>query len=199
MAVCAIVCCKVAFLENQAAVIVIDMLNDFVTGKLEAKRAQHIIPNLKRLVEAARENNVPVIYSNDAHYPQDVEVTRKWGNHAIKGTEGAEVIPELEPAEKDYVVEKRTYSGFYETGLDPLLRSLYKGEGAKTVILGGLHTNMCVRHTAADAFFRGYNIIVAKDGVEAFTQKDQEEGLKYLEYVYNAKIMTVDEIIRELK
>jgi nicotinamidase-related amidase len=185
-------------LENPA-VILVDMLNDFVTGKLEAKRAQRIIPNLNRLVETARENKVPVIYSNDAHYPQDVEVTRKWGNHAIKGTKGAEVIPELNPTEKDYIVEKRTYSGFYETGLDPLLRSLYKGEGAKTVILGGLHTNMCVRHTAADAFFRGYKIIVAEDGAEAFTQKDQEEGLNYLEYVYNAKIMMVDEIIKEFK
>ena len=187
------------FLEKRPAVIVVDMLNDFVTGKLEAKRAQRIIPNLKKLIEAARENDVPVIYSNDAHYPQDVEVTRKWGNHAIKGTEGAEVIPELKPSEKDYIVEKRTYSGFYETGLDPLLRSLYKGEGAKTVILTGLHTNMCVRHTAADAFFRGYNIIVAEDGVEAFTEKDQKEGLKYLEYVYNAKTMTVDEITKEFK
>jgi nicotinamidase-related amidase len=128
-----------------------------------------------------------------------VEVTRKWGNHAIKGTQGAQVIPELEPAKEDYVVEKRTYSGFYETGLDSLLRSLYTGEGAKTVILGGLHTHMCVRHTAADAFFRGYRIIVAKDGVEAFTPKDHEEGLKYLENVYNAKIMLVDEIIKGFK
>ena len=173
------------------------MLNDFVTGKLEAKRAKHIIPNIKKLVKAARKSNVPVIYSNDAHYPQDVEVTRKWGKHAIKGTEGAEVIPELKPAQKDYIVEKRTYSSFYETGLDPLLRSMYNEEGVKTVILCGLHTNMCVRHTAADAFFRGYHIIIAKDGVEAFTQEDQEQGLKYLEYVYNAKIMTIDDIIRE--
>ncbi|MEM2098338.1 MAG: isochorismatase family cysteine hydrolase [Candidatus Bathyarchaeia archaeon] len=181
------------------AVIIIDMLNDFVTGKIAAERSKRIIPNLKKLVEAARRSNIPVIYSNDAHYPQDAEVTKKWGNHAIKGTKGAEVIPELQPTEKDYVVEKRTYSGFYETGLDPLLRSLYKGEGVKTVILGGLHTNMCVRHTAADAFFRGYNIIIAADGCEAFTERDHEEGLKYLEYVYNAKIMTVDEIIREFK
>jgi nicotinamidase-related amidase len=57
---------------------------------------------------------------------------------------------------------------------------------------------MCVRHTAADAFFRGYHIIVAKDGVEAFTKEDHEQGLKYLENVYNAKIMTVDEIIKQL-
>jgi nicotinamidase-related amidase len=181
------------------AVIIVDLLNDFVTGKLAADRAKRIIPNLKRLIEAARKNNVPVIYSNDAHYPQDVEVTHKWGNHAIKGTKGAEVIPELAPAAKDYVVEKRTYSGFYETGLDPLLRSLYKGNGVKTIILGGLHTNMCVRHTAADAFFRGYNIIIVADGCEAFTQEDHEQGLKYLEYVYNAKIMNVDEIIKDFK
>ena len=66
------------------------------------------------------------------------------------------------------------------------------------MVLGGLHTHMCVRHTAADAFFRGYQIVVAKDGVEAFTQEDQDQGLKYLEYVYNAKIMMVNDIIREI-
>ena len=175
------------------AVIVIDLLNDFVTGDLKCERAQHIIPNLKRLVESARDHNIPVIYSNDAHYPQDHEVVARWGKHAIKGTKGAEVIPELEPTENDYIVEKRTYSSFYETGLDPLLRSL----DVKTVILGGLHTNICVRHTAADAFFRGYKILVAKDGVEAFTQEDHEQGLKYLENVYNAKTKTVDQIIEE--
>ena len=78
------------------------------------------------------------------------------------------------------------------------MRSLYDGKGVKTLVLGGLHTNICVRHTAADAFFRGYKIVVANDGVEAFTQEDHEEGLKYLEYVYNAKIISVDEIIKEI-
>jgi nicotinamidase-related amidase len=182
---------------DRKAVIIIDMLNDFVTGDIKTERANNIIPKLKKLIEAARKHGIPVIYSNDAHLSEDAEVVHKWGKHAIKGTKGAEVIPELKPTEKDYIAEKRTYSGFYETGLDSLLRSLYRGEGVTTVILGGLHTNICVRHTAADAFFRGYKIIIAKDGVEAFTQEDHEQGLKYLEYVYNAKIMTVDEIIKE--
>ncbi|MGQ9530434.1 MAG: cysteine hydrolase family protein [Candidatus Bathycorpusculaceae bacterium] len=180
------------------AVIVIDMLNDFVTGDLKCERAKNIIPNLKKLIEVARKHNIPIIYSNDAHYSEDYEVVEKWGKHAIKGTKGAEVIPELKPTKKDYIVEKRTYSGFYETGLDSLLRSLYNGEGVKTVILSGLHTNICVRHTAADAFFRGYKIIVAKDCVEAFTQEDHEQGLRYLEYVYNAKLLTADEITKQL-
>ncbi|MCX8150523.1 MAG: cysteine hydrolase [Candidatus Bathyarchaeota archaeon] len=177
------------------AVIVVDMLNDFVTGKLKVDRAQRVIPNIKRLVEAARAIHIPVIYVNDAHYPQDLEVTRKWGEHAIKGTKGAEIIPELKPVESDYVLEKRTYSGFYETGLDPLLRSLYKGKGVKTLVLCGLHTHICIRHTAADAFFRGYSIVIVKDGVEAFTDEDHEQGLKYLKQVYGAKILTTAEVI----
>ncbi len=185
-------------MEN-AIIVIIDMLNDFVTGKLAVNRAKHIIPNLKRLIEAARKSNVPVIYSNDAHRAIDWEVKEKWGAHAIKGTKGARVIPELTPTKKDYIIEKRTYSSFYKTGLDKLLKSLYKSEGVKTVILGGMHTHICIRHMAAASFFRGYKIIVAKDGVEAFTQKDHEEGLKYLENVYNAKLMTVDAIIKEFK
>jgi nicotinamidase-related amidase len=190
---------EAVFVINNPAVILIDVQNDFFTGPLKTKRAANIIEPLQRLVVAARKNAVPVLYCIDAHYPQDVEVTRKWGSHAIKGTPGAEVIAELAPDTKtDYVVEKRTYSGFYETGLDPLLRSLYKGDSAKTVILGGVHTNMCIRHTSADAFFRGYHIVIAQDGVEAFTEEDHKQGLKYLEYVYNAKVMAVNDIIREI-
>ena len=188
-----------SFLIKNPAVILIDVQNDFFTGPLKTQRVPNIIGPLQKLIVAARKNNVPVIYSIDSHYPQDIEVTQKWGNHAIKGTKGAEVIPELPPDLKtDYIVEKRTYSGFYETGLDPLLRSLYGGDGVKTVILGGVHTNMCIRHTSADAFFRGYHIVIDSDGVEAFTEKDHIEGLKYLEYVYNAKILDTNEIIREI-
>ncbi|NIM45629.1 MAG: isochorismatase family protein [Nitrososphaeria archaeon] len=185
-------------MENKA-VLIIDMLNDFVTGDLKTERAAKIVSNLKKLIEAARTHSVPIIYSNDAHYQHDFEVIHKWGGHALKGTRGAQVIPELEPREDDFIVEKRVYSGFYETGLEPLLRSLYGGKGVDTVILGGLHTHICVRHTAADAFFRGYKIVIASDGVEAFSQKDHEEGLKYLKEVYNAEIKTIDRITKEFK
>ncbi len=149
---------------------------------------------------AARKNDVPVIYSIDAHYPQDVEVTQKWGNHAIKGTQGAQVIPELKPEEgKDYIVEKRTYSGFYETGLDPLLRSLYEGEGVKTVILRRLtHQHVHTPHVSRRFLPRLPNRNRQRRRRSPYTSEDQEQGLKYLEYVYNAKIMAVNEIIQEI-
>jgi nicotinamidase-related amidase len=172
------------------ALIVVDMLNDFVTGKLKNERAEHIIPNIKRLVQAARAKNVPVVYCNDAHLPDDPEL-KKWGEHAMKGTEGAEVILQLEPGKGDYVFEKRTYSGFFETGLDLLLREM----GVGTIVLTGLDTNICVRHTAADGFFRGYKIVVPKDATEALSEQEYQQGLEYIKKVYDADITETDDII----
>jgi nicotinamidase-related amidase len=173
------------------ALIVIDMLNDFITGKLKNERAKHIIPNIKRLIEAARKAHISVIYSNDAHLPVDSELHR-WGKHAIKGTKGAEVIPQLKPAKGDYVLDKRTYSGFFETGLDLLLRDMK----VDTIILTGLHTNICVRHTAADGFFRGYKIVVPKDATEALSEQEHQQGLEYLKGIYDAEITGTDTIIK---
>jgi nicotinamidase-related amidase len=174
------------------AVIVIDMLNDFVTGKLKCDRAKLIIPSLQKLLKAAREKGIPVIYSGDAHTEGDFELT-VWGPHAMKGEEGAEVIPELKPEKGDCIVDKTTYSAFYNTNLHKLLQEL----GVERLIITGIHTNICDRHTAADAFFRGYKITVPKDCVQAFTQKEHEEGLEYLKTVYAAEIKTADELIGE--
>jgi nicotinamidase-related amidase len=173
------------------AVVVIDMLEDFVTGELKCERATRIIPKIKKLVEIARKKKLPIIYSNDAHLPTDFEL-KKWGKHIMKGTKGAEVISELKPAKEDIILEKRAYSDFFETGLDSVLRNLK----VDTLILTGLHTNLCVRHTAADAFFRGYKIVVPQDATEAFTEKDYKEGLEYLKNVYNAEITETDKIVK---
>jgi nicotinamidase-related amidase len=185
-------------LSDNKALIVLDMLNDFVTGDLKSAKAKDIVPNIKKLIVAAHRKRVPVIYCNDAHLPIDEEVVERWGKHALKGSKGAQVIPQLKPSVRDYVLEKRTYSGFHETGLDMLLRALYHGEGVTTVVLTGLHTDICVRHTAADGFFRGYKIMVAEDSVQALSQEAHEEGLRYLKDIYNARVVPVDKIISEV-
>ncbi len=178
---------------KKTAVILVDMLNDFVTGSLACERAQRIIPPLARLIAAARENGAPVIFSNDAHLPGIDHELKLWGEHAMAGTEGAEVIPELKPTELDYIVPKRRYSGFFETDMQLLLTEL----GVERVIVCGLHAHMCVRHTTADAYQWGYDIVVPSDGVDAFTQEDYEYGLSYLKDIYGAEITTVDELIEK--
>jgi nicotinamidase-related amidase len=175
------------------ALIIIDMLNDFVTGSLKCDRAQRIIPNIRELIDSFHKKNLPVIFANDSHLETDFEM-EKWGPHAIEGTEGAEVIPELTPDKEDIVIGKHVYSSFFETPLDSVLRS----RKVDTVVLTGLHTHLCVRHTAADAFFRGYKIFIPEDGVDSFTAEDHESGLAYLKEYYGAKITDAKSILKKV-
>jgi nicotinamidase-related amidase len=172
--------------------IVCDMLNDFVTGSIGNPRSQRIIPHIDELLKLARENRDQwvTVFVNDAHLPNDFEL-KVWGPHAMAGTPGAQVIPELAPAEEEFVLGKRVYSCFHETGLDPLLRQY----GVDHVVLVGQHTHICMRHTSADAFFRGYEITVPQDGVEAFTDEDHEGGLKYLRDIYKVDTPYTKELL----
>jgi nicotinamidase-related amidase len=178
---------------SKPAVLIVDMLNDFVTGSLACERGQRIIAPLSRLVASARATDVPVIYCNDAHHPGIDHELKFWGDHALAGTAGAEVIPELKPEPQDYVVPKRRYSGFFQTDLHILLREL----GVDTLIVTGLHTHMCVRHTAADGYQWGFDIVAPEDGLDAFTAEDHEGGLAYLKNVYGARLTSCDELIAE--
>lgn len=176
---------------NHPAVLVVDMLNDFVTGALACDRGKAIVPATARLLDAARKAGVPVIFCNDAHLPKIDRELEIWGDHAMAGTPGAQVIPELNLCDSDYVVPKRRYSGFFQTDLDILLKEL----GVKTVIMTGLHAHMCVRHTSADAFQLGYNVVVAKEATDAFTEQDYLYGLEYLKTCYGADAYTNEELI----
>lgn len=180
---------------DRPAILVVDMLNDFVTGALACDRGKAIVPATASLLAAARKAGVPVIFCNDAHLPKIDRELEVWGDHAIAGTPGAKVIPELKLSKKDYVVPKRRYSGFFQTDLDALLREL----GVKTVVMTGLHTHMCVRHTSADAFQLGYNVAVAKEATDAFTEDDYNNGLAYLKTCYGADAYTNDELIAAFK
>jgi nicotinamidase-related amidase len=175
-----------------AAVLVTDMLEEFVHGRLGNERCRSIVPAVQRLVTAARGAGLPIAYICDAHLPSDPEL-RIWGPHAMKGSAEAQVIAELVPQKGDYVLEKRTYSAFYETGLDLLLRSL----DVETVIVTGLYTHICGAHTSADALARGYQIVVTEDAINAPTEEDHLSGLTYIRTNYGAEITDCDRLMAE--
>jgi len=177
------------------AILVIDMLNDFIYGPLSSERFKKIIPNIKRLLEEARKKNIPVIYTNDSHIKGVDYELRIWGDHAIKGTKGAEVIDELKPTSSDYIIEKRRYSAFFNTDLDLLLRELE----VDSLILTGVSTDVCVLHTAADAFFRGYKIIIPEDCVEAFTEEGHKWALDYMRRIYKAEILKLEDVLKRIE
>lgn len=169
------------------ALLVIDMLNDFVRegAPLEVPDTRKIIPFIKKEIEESRKKGIPVIYVCDAHEPEDVEFKRfGWPPHAVKGTKGAEIVDDLKPEEGDIIVEKKTYSGFFNTNLDEVL----KGIGVETVKLTGCVTHICILFTASDASLRGYNVVVLKEGIAGISKEDHEAGLRIMKNVIGAKI-----------
>ena len=174
-----------------AVILVVDMINDFVTGVYGGPRAEALIPKVQRLLEAARGAGVPLVYVTDAHAADDGEF-RVWRPHAVAGTRGSDVVEALKPVKGDHHLRKTRYSCFYSTRLDGLLRRF----GVDTVIVTGLVTNICVQHTAADAFFRGYRVVVPRDCVEAVSDLHQEQALAYMREMYGAEITTSSELIK---
>ncbi len=164
-----------------SAVLVVDMLNDFLVegGKMVLPGGDHIVPHQQAVIRAARKAAIPIIYVNDCHRP-GLKVDREFlkrGEHCIEGTWGAENIEALKPHPGDLIVVKRRFSGFFETDLDLTLKDL----GVLTLIVMGVVTNICVRSTIHDAFFRGYTVIVPRDCVEATGPREQESSLYDIE------------------
>ena len=174
------------------ALIIIDMLDDFVTGTLANPRAQRIIAPLQQLLAHARNCGWVVVFSNDAHQPGDPELA-VWGHHAMDGAPGSTVVGELAPREgpREIISKKRCYGAFDGTGLDEQLKAL----GVDEVVMTGQHTHICVRHSSYNALIRGYRISVPRDAVCAFEGVDEDAALTYLKDVYAATITTVDALV----
>jgi len=175
------------------ALVIVDMLKDFVDGSLANPRAQRIVEPLQRLLAHAREEGWVVVFSNDAHRPGDPEL-KVWGEHAMEGTPGAEVIGEIEPRAGEIISPKRHYGAFDETGLTEQLRE----RGVDEVVITGQHTHICVRHSSYGALKAGFDVTVPSDAVCAFEGVDEDEALEYLKMAYGANVTTVDELIGAL-
>ena len=172
------------------ALLVVDMLNDFVSGPFAGPGSAALVPRVRAAVDRARALGIPVIHVCDAHAPDDAEFA-VLGPHAIAGTSGAEIVEALAPRPGEPVVRKQRYSGFFETELDAVLREA----GADTLVLTGLQTDCCIRHTAADGFFRGFRIAIASDAVGARTEEGHRSALAEARRLYGARVDTAAAVL----
>ncbi|KSU84683.1 cysteine hydrolase [Fictibacillus enclensis] len=171
-------------------VVVIDMLNDFIGEKaaLRCENGEKIVPAIKELVDFCHEENIQVVFVQEAHRQNDRDF-RVRPVHAIKGTWGSQFIPELQPDESkgDYVVQKRRHSAFSYTDFDLFCRE----EEIDTVVLTGVWTNVCVRSTGSDALYHGYNVICLSDSTASKDDSMHESGLRDIDLF--GDIMTTKE------
>jgi nicotinamidase-related amidase len=155
------------------------MINDFLDPRgalYVGPQGREIIPFVVRRLEAARARGGAVIFGCDAHAPDDREFGQ-FKPHAVKGSWGSEIIPEIPKMPGDYRVDKTRYSALRNTGLEELLRR----EGAAKVELVGVCTSICIMFTAISLLDREFHCHVYKDGVADFDPAAHLFALKHMQ------------------
>ncbi|MDD7305098.1 MAG: cysteine hydrolase [Peptoniphilaceae bacterium] len=179
------------------ALINIDYTNDFVAqdGKLTAgKPAQDLedyIVNISKKFHDAKDYLVFAIddhKENDPYHPE----SKLFPPHNIHGTDGRKLYGKLEEYYQEikndtnvHYIDKTRYSAF--AGTDLYLR--LKERDIKEIHLVGVCTDICILHTAIDAYNLGFDIIIHKDGVASFNQQGHEFALEHFKNSLNAKII----------
>jgi len=172
---------------GKRALIVADMLNDFIDpqGSLYVgPTAREIIAFIARKIEEVRQEGGVVIFVCDAHAPNDREF-KYFAPHAVKGSWGAKIIPELPLKPGDIRVEKTRYSCFYNTDLEETLQK----EQVDRVEVVGVCTSICVMETVKELFDRDIPALVYREGVADFDPEAHNFALKHMERIMGAKVV----------
>ncbi|MGY3766488.1 cysteine hydrolase family protein [Vagococcus vulneris] len=179
------------------ALISIDYTNDFVAtdGKLTTGEAgQSIEKALSKLTEQFIKNNDYVVFAIDGHDAQDSyhPESRLFPPHNIIGTEGRRLYGTLHQLYEDnsdletvYWLDKRHYSAFSGTDLDIRLRE----RKITTIHLTGVCTDICVLHTAIDAYNLGYSIVIHESCVQSFDEIGHTWALTHFKNTLSAQVV----------
>ena len=171
---------------SKKALIIVDMLNDFVDEKGAlycGDTARSIIPFIQERLTSYRNRKNLVIYLQDSHDEDDKEF-EKFPSHCVAGTWGNEIIPELAPKPRENVVPKKRFSGFFGTDLEGILDSA----GVEDVEVVGVCTSICVMDTVGGLVNRDYKVTVPVKGVADFDAQFHEFSLKRMKQIYGASV-----------
>ncbi|WP_152392557.1 cysteine hydrolase family protein [Paenibacillus guangzhouensis] len=175
------------------ALIVIDYTIDFVNGQLPVgEPAVAIEPRILSLTEEFADRGDFVVMAVDLHDEQDVNHPehKLFPPHNIRGTEGRHLYGGLQALyqsrqDEIYWMDKTRYSAFCGTDLELQLRT----RGIEELHLVGVCTDICVLHTAVDAYNKGFRIIVHQDAVASFNAQGHEWALGHFANTLGAQVV----------
>jgi nicotinamidase-related amidase len=167
-----------------AALLLIDVINalDFEGSEGLVAAAERAAPKIAALRARARAAHVPVIYVNDNFGRWRSDFRKTVETCARSDQPGHRVTELLVPGESDYFVLKPRHSAFYCTALELPLNNL----GAKTLVLVGFATNICVLFTAHDAHMRGFDVVVPTDCTASNDEQLTQQALQQMRLVTHA-------------
>jgi len=189
----------------------VDTQADFMLpgGKLYVPGAERLLPNIRRLTDAARQGRVFLV-SHGCYHTEDDPEFQTFPPHCIKGTKGSAFVPEaltdkvvtvpneattvlprdLSPYQQ-ILLEKQTLDIFESRHADQLVERF--GDEVEFVVFGVV-TEYCVGFAAKGLLDRGRRVSVVQDAIETLKAEDGQRTVAELQ-AFGARFFTTGEAL----
>lgn len=196
----------------------VDVQADFILpgGKLYVPGAEKLLPNIRRLTDAARQGKVFLVSHGCFHTPNDPEF-KTFPPHCVKGTLGSELVsealtekvahvsndPEARLPEdfakyQQILLEKQTLNIFESRHADALVKKMVEWlEPDAEFVVFGVVTEYCVSFAAKGLLERGRRVAVVRDAIETLKREDGEKTIADLQRL-GARLTTTDQALKAL-
>lgn len=198
---------------DHTGLVLFDTLNGYLHPKNPKKRAflekHRILENMQRLLKGARRAGLTTFYPMGSHTPGGVDVAERltdtdmdlvpWSKSArdktikapfYRGSEEAEIAPELAPLETDVTIPKHRWSSFFQTRLELSLRV----RGLDTIVLAGGSTDVGIASTAFAARDLDLGLVIVRDACYSMRGNNNDFFMDRV-FPRMGRVMTVDEAV----
>ena len=190
----------------------VDTQMDFMdpAGRLYVPGAEQIVPNLVRLMTWARQHDIPVLSSADAHTPDDPEF-KIWPPHCVMGSPGQTRIPETQfagavvipsrpgaftPPSRwtgQFIIEKPTY----DTQDNPNFSAILGALGTRRAVAFGVATEFCVLADVLALRRHGFPVDLVVDAIKPITAEGGRKALAEMTAA-GARMVMTDDVCRPM-
>lgn len=185
---------------DRPALLIIDMVKDNFKEENRlpiTEHARRIIDPINGLIRLFRDESWPIVFATDAFSRQDFIFKGRMRPHSLAGTQGAEVIEDLDRREGDLWLPKPRFSAFFNTELDHWLRNVR----VNLCAVAGIATNFCVLTTVMDALCHGFKAVLLENCTAAVSKSIHEKTLEV--YRKNPlyplfRVASSDDLMKEL-
>ncbi len=192
------------FKYDKSAIIVYNMQEGNPSRKTVIPK---LVPNIKKLIDAAHVRKLPVIYGQHVSLPEryqpkyyaywlrslghDVgEWSRKWAD----GAPGTKIIDELKPGPNDLVIKKHVASLFVETNAEVVLRN----RGVETLVLCGVTTEHGIESTARHGSFLGFMPAIVEDAVGSGRRRHAKYSLALMKDIFICDVQKTEYVVERI-
>lgn len=183
--------------EQKIALLVIDIQQEDFT-EMNASNIHlpqwDCIRNAKRVLDIFRAKKLPIIQIKEVHRKHFVDFGRELDGsetvHCLENDPNTDYARLTYPMEGEYLITKRSYSAFFGTDLEILLKGLHVNT---LYMIGGL-TDVCIHYTAVDAHQHDYYIKVVTDAVAGSCKEAHYAALNAIKYMQKNALVTTEEV-----